>query len=874
MACRIRLMSVQKAPSFSKKYRKAFGYYRKGRLSEAEAIGRELVDLRPNNAHGWHLLGLVATAAGDYEAAHELIERALDLQPENPDFLNTQGETCRRLQRTGAALEHLYKAVELRPDFPEALNNLGMVLTSCGYLGLAEEHLQRALESRPGFVEAQVNLARVFHQRGQWDECVALLSAALESRPDMPLALYCLASAMSAQGRLQESVAYYRQVLAQNANYHEAHLGLACILHRMGEHGAAESHYVRALALHPDYPEALNSLACLMTDLGRTDEAKTLFHKALGVQKEFLEAELGLAGIYQREGQPLKAIEHFQQALAVQPDQPEVCYTLGYLMHGLGRLDEAKRNFQQAIDLREQYAEAELGLAVVCHRLQEPNHALAHYQKALAARPDYPEAYNSMGLLLQRIGYLEESKEALEKALELKPDFPEAYNNLGNVYKDQGRLDKALECFREAVRLNPDLHVPNSNVLMTMHYDVNSRPEDIEAAHRAWGERIATRYPVQDHDWSNDRNPDRPLRVGLVSPDFFKHAVAYFLKDIVEALDPGLFKLYFYAGNAHEDEMTERLKNSAACWRRTVSMSDAALAEQVRKDRIDILVDVSGHTAENRLLMFARKPAPIQVTWLGYPNSSGLGAIDYRLTDAVADPPGSPDWHSEQLYCLPEGFLCFGEPADSPPVAAPPSVENGFITFGSFNNNAKITPRVTELWAELLERVPDSRLLIKNDALRSPGARAAWLEQFKAHGIGEERLQLVLRKDHYVDHLALYNQVDIALDVFPYNGTTTTCEAMWMGVPVVVLRGNRHVSRVGASLLTRVGLEDLIAEDEAAYVEKAVSLAADQERLVQLHQELRGRMQGCALGDGARFARTLEHAFREMWQNWLSSTDS
>ena len=364
-----------------------------------------------------------------------------------------------------------------------------------------------------------------------------------------------------------------------------------------------------------------------------------------------------------------------------------------------------------------------------------------------------------------------------------------------------------------------------------------------------------------------DGVPPRRLRLGYVSPDFVHHAVSYFFEPVLTARDPAAFEVFCYSDAPVADAVTQRLRAASDGWRDIAGLSDERVAELVRADRIDILVDLAGHTARNRLLVFARKPAPVQVTWLGYPNTTGLAAIDFRLTEAVSDPLGLTEaWHSEELVRLPGTFSCYAPPPESPPVNALPALAAGQVTFGCFNNLAKVTPPALALWARVLREVAGSRLFLKSPGLADLETVARLREEFALHGIPADRLEFSGAELSVAAHLSLYHRVDVALDTFPYNGTTTTCEALWMGVPVVTLAGATHVSRVGASLLTHLGAPEWIGDAPEAYVARCRGLAADLPRLAVLRSGLRERMRGSPLCDAAGFTRGLEDALRAIWR--------
>ena len=468
-----------------------------------------------------------------------------------------------------------------------------------------------------------------------------------------------------------------------------------------------------------------------------------------------------------------------------------------------------------------------------------------------------------------------EAEAAYRRAIELKPDYAEAHINLGNALKDQGRLAEAEAMYRRAIDLKPDFAKAHSALLLLLNYRPATDPSALYRAHREWRDRYARHLERPARPYDNTRDPERRLRVGYVSPDFRTHSVSFFFEPLLAAHDRAAVELFCYAEVKHPDDTTSRLKTLADYWRSTLGLTDDGVGDLGRADGMDVLVDLAGHTGDNRLLVFARKPAPVQVTWLGYPSTTGLSTIDCRLTDAIADPEeGSGACHSETLVRLPGGFLCYKAPEVAPEVSPLPARTTGFVTFGSFNNSSKVTPEVVAVWARIMRRIPGSHLLLKSRQFADATTRQRYVKLFVGYGIDAPRIRLLPNAPSLEKHLGTYSRVDIALDTFPYNGTTTTCEALWMGVPVITLRGDRHAGRVGASLLARVGLAELIAENEEAYVETAVSLAGDRGRLEALRTGLRARMSASPLCDPAGFARQVEAAYREMWKQWCRKAEA
>ena len=455
------------------------------------------------------------------------------------------------------------------------------------------------------------------------------------------------------------------------------------------------------------------------------------------------------------------------------------------------------------------------------------------------------------------------------RALTIDPNYAVAHNNLGNLLKDDGKLDEAVACYRSALAINPDLASTHSNLLLSMHYGAAFTPEEIFAESRDWDAAHATPRAERIRPLQNTPDPERRLRIGYVSPDFRAHSVSFFVEPLLASHDRGTVEVFCYAEVPCPDEITERLQVLADGWRSTVGLTDADLAQRIREDRIDILIDLAGHTAGNRLLAFAERPAPVQVTWLGYGATTGMTEMDYRLTDAVVDPvEEAGKFYSETLARLPHAFLCYAPPTEAPEVAPLPALSNGQITFGSFNNPSKTGPETVGVWAQVLHEVPGSRLLMKSNQLRDESLCEIFREQFAAHGIAGARIEFMPKIPALSDHLAAYGRVDIALDPFPYNGATTSLEAAWMGVPMIALRGDRFVSRMSASILTQLDLTDLLADTAEDYVERAAALARDTEHLADLRRQLRPRMRASPLCDAQTFVRDLEAAYRDMWRCW------
>ncbi|HEB86830.1 MAG TPA: glycosyltransferase family 41 protein [Gammaproteobacteria bacterium] len=598
----------------------------------------------------------------------------------------------------------------------------------------------------------------------------------------------------------------------------------------------AKALYERLCAIDKGNPEAWSGLGIVNDKLGSLDQAASCYRRVLKIKPQIERVHYSLANVLRRQGKIADSVPYYREALRLKPDFVRACGELAEALRLQGKLNEA----------------------------------VEVYRDLLRVKADAAEVHNDLGDMLKRQGQFGEAAKCFQRAIRIKPELAAAHSNLGSAYTLQGRLQEAEESHRHAIKLNPDLVYADSNFLCCLNYSPAHNGEQLFAEHRRW----AARHTAGVHaftEYSNTPIPGRCLRIGYLSSDLRRHPVAFFLLQILANHDPAEVEVICYSQGMRPDPITQLFRSLVNGWRHIYNMADDQVAEMIHRDGIDILVDLAGHSGNHRLTVFARKPAPVQVTYLGYPNTTGLSTMDYRLTDQWADPPGmTEEYHSEQLYRLPHGFLCYQPAPDCPAIEALPSIGSGYITFGSLNNLAKTTPEVIAPWASILHAVPGSRLLLKNHSLVDVVTRERYYSMLGEHGIGRERADLMAPIASHGDHLALYNQIDIALDTFPYNGTTTTCEALWMGVPVVTLAGQMHAGRVGVSLLTQVGMPELIAGDTDTYAAIAIKLAHDPGRLSGMRESMRGRVMNSSLCDGKRFARELQKAYREMWKIWCT----
>ncbi len=615
-------------------------------------------------------------------------------------------------------------------------------------------------------------------------------------------------------------------------------------------------------------PQALE-IAIQHHQAGRRAEAEQLYRQILALEPQHPDALHLLGLIAQQAGAIEAATELVRAALAANPAVPIFHNSLGNLLADQGQFDGAVAAYRRALELEPDLAGAHSNLAGVLSEQGRLPAAITAYRRALELKPGYAMAHNNLGHALHATKQLDEALAAYRRALEIEPDFALALNNLGNVLKDLGRPEEGLACHRRAVvapAVSPFIH---SNLLAVLHYSPETTLAQIFEAHTEFDRRQAASFRAGRRPHKNSRDPDRPLRLGFVSPHFAFHPVGHFLVRCLENLDRLQFAAVCYSDTPASDGMTARLRAATTAWHEVAGLSDEALADRIRGDDIDILFDLAGHTAGNRLLVFARKPAPIQITWLDYVGTTGLSTIDYLIADLREIPPESERWYREKVLRMPDDYICYDPPTDAPAVGPLPALTCGHVTFASFNLPAKTTPEIVGVWAKILARVPDARLVLKNRGFDHSTTRRHYQQCFAEEGVAANRVEL-RGWSPPSDVLASYNQVDIALDTFPYNGGLTTCEAMWMGVPVVTCPGETFASRHGLAHLTAVGATETIAANLDEYVDLAVALANDLPRLASLRAGLRSRVAASPLCDGKRFAGHFASLLREVWTRWAS----
>jgi len=806
---------------------------------------------------------------GELAEAEQLYCRVLADKPNHPPAMAQLGLLKAQQGDAAAAVQWIARAVALDDSVAEWHNNLGVCQRTIGSVNDAILSFQRALEIRSDYADAHVNLGMAFAQQGNLDAAIKSFRGAIQLSPQSAPFLSNLANALRNAGQIDDAIECYSRALAIDPSCAGTASNLGNMLRDKGQLDDAIAAYEKAIAAEPRCHVVRSNLAVTLLDKGEVSQAIAQLNICLQINPAFAEGHNNLGVCLRKTGALKQAMAAFQKAMQLSPTYCEACSNFASALIEQGKMREGLAAHEQAMRLNPRSADAINNYAVALQTVGQFSQAVAMLRRAISIKPQFARAHSNLGAVLRELGQLDEATTACQKAIEIDPRAVEAHNNLANCWRDRGRLDKALASFSTALKLAPQAHDVDSNRVFTMHFHPDFDERDLATASRQWAQRHAAAFTPSLKPHRNDLTADRRLRIGYVSPDFRRHAAACFMLPLLANHDPKQVEIFCYAGVKRPDDVTDRLRKLAHGWCSTIGLNDDAVADMIRSDQIDILIDLSLHMADNRLLVFARRPAPVQVTWLGYPGTTGLSTIDYRLSDPHLDPDAGNDHvYAEQTVRLPHSFWCYAPIANTPDVNELPAIAAGRFTFGSFNNFCKVTPPTLQLWAQTLRAIPSARMLIQCQ----PGShRQDVLRQMSDQGLAADRIEFVgLMRDE--EYFKLYQRVDACLDPIPYPGHTTSLDSLWMGVPVVTLAGRTAVSRGGASILRNVNLGDLVANSADEYVQIASRLAADPSRMQSLRCNLRQMLQSSPLMNAKKFAGDMENIFRQMWQNYCLAT--
>ena len=760
---------------------------------------------------------------------------------QDAESLNDLGNAHQDKGQLEEALAFHIKAISIKPDFAKAHNNLGNAYLGLGRLDKAISCYQQAISLEPDYANAHNNLGIAFFTQGRPDEAITHLEQALVIKPDFSIAHNYLGDIYQELGKFKESINHFKQAVSLEPDSAGMHYNLGIVLQQSKQLEEAVSPYKKALSLNPDYTDGHIRLGTTYIELGLYEEA----------------------------------IICLQQAASLEPEHPEIHYNLGLVYQELGPLETAISCYEKAFSLKPDYFEAHNNLGYILMAQNRMEESITQFKQVLSIKPDFADAYYNLGNVYLILNQLEDAFTQYQHAISIQPDFPEAHNNIGNTLKDCGQLDQAISHYEKALALKPSYAAVHSNLLYSLSYKHDIEPQKLFEAHKQWTQQHAQSLINAVKTHNNNTQADRCLRIGYLSPDFRTHSVAFFIEPILANHNRDKFEVFAYYNSTVDDNMTKRIQTMVDVWHNIIYMSDEEVCKLIKDDGIDILVDLTGHSSNNRMSVFALKPAPIQITYIGYSTTTGLPTMDYRITDNWTDPPGTTEhYHTEELLRLPQVFLCYQPPLEYPEIEDLPAKKSGYITFGSFNNATKINLEVVSVWARCMQSVPESRLILKAKQFNDIKTRQNFLSMFEQYDISHERIEFISWITSLSEHLDIYNRMDIALDTFPYNGTTTTCEALWMGVPVITFSGKIHQARVGGSILTNIGLPQFITDTHDEFVEKTVELALDTVTLSAIRNELRNKMKLAPLTNARQFTQALEDEYHQMWKRWCDNKKS
>ena len=807
-----------------------------GRIAEAIATYERLIQVKPGIAEAHFNIGVLLSQSG---------------RPEE-------------------ALIAYEQAIILYPNFAQAYFNIGNIYKKMGKLEEALNAYKHAVHMSPKSADSYISCGIVLNSLGRSEEALIAYRRAIQLNPNSALAYNNTGNALMDLGQPEAALQSYDKAIAINPQYANAYNNRSNVLRKLARAKDALVSCDQAILINPGLADAYNNRGNILRDMNRPAEALDAYDQAIHINPGFLLAHNNRGNALLDLGRPIEALKAYDHAIQLDPQNAEIQNNRAAALLDLGRAEEALAGADYAIQLSPLYVEGYITRGNALCALGRTNEALAAYDTAIRHYPAASIAHNNRGNALRSLGRLPDALAAYEQAITHNPTLALAFNNLGNTLGDLGYYSQAESSYRRALELDPDFVECHSNLIFELAARTKLSCRELLEEQQQWDNihgLVGRNNPLPLN--IRTRKDGERLRVGYVSPDLRTHAVSSFFEPLLINHDPSRFEIFCYASVSRPDATTERLSKIAEHWRYVASKTDAELAKLINEDFIDILVDLAGHTEGNRLRAFTYKPAPVQITYLGFFAATGLRAMDYWITDEILHPADTPEQSIEKIYRLSRCSHAYKPPEQAPAIAPCPS-NNERVTFGSFSNLSKLTPEVIETWSRVIHSAPGSRLLITNRSMSDPKTKQLLEDRFRQHGIAAEQLFMHSAPDTE-EWLATYAKVDIVLDPFPRTGTTTTAEAIWMGLPVVTLTGRRYVERASASILAAVGLDGLVTQSREDYITKAVLVANDPGWRRNLRTTLRERMSHSPICDGPDLARTMESAYLSIWAQYPTS---
>lgn len=840
--------------------------YESGEQLQMEEATRAMVDACPMSALAWSVLGMALRLQG--KDALPALQKTVELAPDDAEAHLHLGNAHMDGGHPDLAMPYFMRALELAPAFAEALSRLGDVLQAQGHLKEAAECYGGALDIDPALAMAHRGKGDVLVAQQQFQSAQSSYRQALTLEPGAADIHRKLGDVHVALNRPDAALQSYAAALEMDPENAMAHGGMGNVLFRLDRNAQAAASYRSATALPTANAAHYHGLGRSLHALGATAEAESAYRQSIALDASLAAPMLHYADLLRETRRKEPAIAIYQAALLLEPNNIDALNNLGMALQEDGQLEAALASFRQVALLAPDNPVTHSNIAAALNDMGQREAALESCRRAVKLGPKSTAAHVNLGTCLMEMGRLSEAVNSFETVVKLDPHHRRAYVNISDALSRLGRIDQAIVHCRKALKINPDWDELHSNLLFYLTHSQDIDAATLFAEHLKYAEHFEAPLRASWPQHTNVRDPERTLRIGFVSADLYNHPVANFITPILECLSQSRqVEIVAYANSFHDDHVSRHLHGLFAVWRQVEKLSHAELAQLITSDTIDILIDLSGHTGFNRLPTFARKPAPLQLSWIGYPGTTGLQAMDYFLTDRYFSPPGElDDQFTEKLVRLPATAPFLPSP-EAPAISPAPAIENGYITFGSFNRAGKLSRGTIARWSKLMRMVPDARMVLAampnkqtSDMIRS------W---FTREGIDANRLTFH-GYTNMPDYLALHAQVDLCLDTYPYTSGTTGLHAMWMGVPTLTLVGPTLPGHVTSAILSQAGLNDFITYQEEDFLKTGQAFANDFSLFADLRPGMRDRMQNSGNGQITLIAEGLESVLRKMWQRWCA----
>lgn len=812
-----------------KLFQSAILFFQRGDVNQAEKLYADVLANDPDHFDALHHRGIIARRLGNILDAEKFFLRALGIRNGSAPFFSNYGLVLHDLKRFEEAILSYQKSITLDPSFSPGYYNKGITLEHLGRFDGALDAYNAALLLQADYIECHNNRGNALKGLNRIDEALVSYESAIVLKPDYEAAYNNIGVALKEIAHFDQALVFYDRAIKLSIQYTAAYNNYGVVLHRLGRFKEAIAKFDCAIHLNSDFSIAHYNRGVSQESLKEFDEAINSYSAALVIAPNYADAYHNMANTFKKKMNLDCAICLYDKAIAITPDVANLYNSRGVSLQESGRVAEA----------------------------------LNYFCKAIALMPDDAGVYSNRGMALKELKRLNEALASYEMAICVNPKYAEAFNNRGVALQDLKRFDDAIDSFKAAVNFDGNTFHAYSNLLFTMNYVPSLAVVNRLEEARNFGAVVASKVKNKFSSWLSS-NKSTKLKVGFVSGDFRNHPVGYFLEGLISKIDKTRYELFAYSTILKEDDLTQRLKCHVPVWRSIVHQSDAEAAETIHTDGLNILIDLAGHTAGNRLSIFAYKPAPVQASWLGYFATTGVAEIDYFIGDSFVAPYGEEKHFVERVIRFPETYFCFTPPQSEIEVGPLPALKNGYVTFGCFNNLAKINSAVVDLWAKVLNVVEGSKLFLKSRQLGDLTIIQSTIEEFSRAGIPSDRLVFEGPSDRQ-KYFEAFNRVDIALDPFPFPGGTTTVEGLWMGVPVVTLRGDRFIAHNGETIAFNSGQSAWVAMNEDDYCRKAKFFATDLIALAKLRSGLRRQVLRSPLFDSERFARNFEHLICDMW---------